>query len=146
MKGKIFIGPAKSGKSRVARMIMEHVGIEKTMLIDATKYKDKNIDTLKFLLGRRAPENVQLIVFDECKKDFPFEYFYPVDHTPYSDTINHFWLLSEKQGEAIKTIKVPQLIFITDSPLNQKLYSGASFKGRFDVIEFPLNEVIVPTT
>jgi len=140
MKGKIFIGPAKSGKSRVARMIMEHVGIEKTMLIDASKYKAKNIDNLKFLLGRYAPENLQLIVFEECGKDFPFEYFYPVDHTAYSDTINYFKLLSEKQCEPIKTINVPQLIFITDSPLNHNRYSGLSFTGRFDVVEFPLSE------
>jgi len=132
MKAKIFVGPPATGKTMVAKMIAEFVGIEKTVYLDARH----GLKT-RFAFSE-VQDNTELLIIDDIPLNFCFEEFYNIrDNRPYGGDIKYIIRISKK-GKLSRTKLIPYLIFTTEykDPQWEKL--GASFHERFDVVEFPL--------
>ncbi len=138
MKAKIFVGPSRSGKTRVANMIAEFIDKEKTAFICARKF-NRHLSEIPFLLAG-IPDNTELLIIDDCLEDFDFSFFFPVqDDRPYGGDLK-FIVVRENPQEYPKEILIPKIIFTTEK-LNEKWTNyGASFNARFDIVEFPLSQ------
>ena len=132
MKAKIFVGPPSSGKTRVAKMIAEHVGEKKVFFISASMRKTPFMFNAMHL-------DTKLLIIDDCQYNFDYSLFSDVqDKRPYGGELK-FELWVEKPTHEPIELLIPQIIFITEK-LNPKwLNFGASFDSRFEVVEFPLN-------
>lgn len=140
MKAKIYTGEPRSGKSRVATMISEHIGKEKTFWISARKIR-KDLSEIPFLFARIS-ENTKLIIFDDCPPYFDYSFFFPVeDNQPYGGDLK-FRITVEEPQKKRREILIPQLIFTTEKLDSKWTDFGASFNARFDIVEFPLHGVI----
>lgn len=137
MKAKIFTGVPESGKTRVARMIAEHVGKEKTHWIDAKELTRKKLNFTSYLFNGIS-DNVQLVVFDDCPIDFDYSLFMSVENN--NDNIK-FRLWVNERGKVPRVISVPQIIFTTEKLHPMWFEVGASFNVRFDIVQFPLSKV-----
>ncbi|MFA5158629.1 MAG: hypothetical protein WC451_05605 [Patescibacteria group bacterium] len=140
MKAKIYTGAPRSGKSRVANMISEHVGKEKTFWLCARKMK-RDISDITFLLAG-IPDNTELIVFDDCPTHFDYSFFFPVEDSTHNGGDLKFRLIVEEPQKKRREILIPQIIFTTEKLDSKWTDFGASFNARFDIIEFPLHGVV----
>lgn len=133
MKAKIFVGPRDSGKTRVAKMIADHVGIDKTFII----YGRRPIFEDSFIYHGMNTKT-KLIIFDDVPLDFDYkELFKTMTHID-EDGDMLFRIKCNTKGEWVTEHYIPQII-ITTTKLDSKWYElGDSFRRRFDVIDFPL--------
>jgi hypothetical protein len=138
MKAKIFTGAPRTGKTRVANMISEHIGKEKTFWVTAKNIKGR-VNGRPFLF-EGITDKTELIIFDDCPINFDFSCFFPVeDNTPYGGDLK-FRLTVKEPKKKIREILIPQIIFTTEKLDPKWKDSGASFNGRFDIVEFPLSK------
>ena len=141
MKAKIFVGPAASGKTRVAKMIAEYFDKDKVTFIPARNLTD---GTLPRFLYADIPDKTQLIIIDDCPINFCFENFYPVIDNTNSGGDLQFLINVERRGQATVQLTVPYLIFTTQQLDPRWLCKDYSFTGRFDIVEFPFSEDTIP--
>ena len=127
MKVKIFVGPECTGKTRVANIIAEYVGIKNTAIIQGAKTSFEN----PFVFSD-IPDDIKLLIIDDCPLDFDYEAFFPMLYDGYDYT---FKIHKHKRGEFRKTILVPYLIFTTNE-LHEKWLHQASFTERFEIVDF----------
>ena len=140
MKAKIYVGVTRSGKTRVANMISEHVGKEKTFWVDAKKMK-RDISNLPSLLAG-IPDTIELIVFDDCLPNLEYSFFFPVEDNRFYGGDLKFKLIVAEKGKKTREILIAQIIFTTEK-LNSKWFEfGYSFTERFDIVELPLNCIV----
>lgn len=128
MKAKIFVGPAYSGKTRTAQMISEYIGKDKSVFIDARDL----IHNPHFVFGE-VSNNTELLIIDECPKNFSFERFYDVEYDE-NNEIKGFYFLVNKRGIQSRRYSIPKVIIITNF---YPEITGASLNRRFEIIEFP---------
>lgn len=137
MKAKIFVGPPESGKSRVARIIAEHVGKNKTVYLTSRYWEPNYLDSLHFAF-ERVTETTELLIIDDCHEDFDFSKFLDgVVELPNNDF--GFNLLVHVRGKRQRIIAIPQLIFITYT-LSEKWKESVAFMSYCDIVKFPLNK------
>jgi len=133
MKAKIFVGGRESGKSRTANMIAEYVGIEKTAIFTGKQFNNNR------WVFSEIKEDTQLIIIDDCPENFNYSRFFPVeDNRPYGGELK-YKITREIPRQETQIIQVPYLIFTTNKLSKKWLEYGASFKGRFEIINFPLS-------
>lgn len=141
MKAQIFVGDARTGKTRVAQMISEYVGREKTFWIQANEIRGKYGLKLSF---SGIPATTELVIFDDCPKSFDYTKFFCVeDKRPYGGDLE-FRFLVEERGKKKREILIPQIIFTTNE-LDEKWKAYWSFNARFEIIQFPLPELVYAT-
>ena len=140
MKAKIYVGAPRSGKSRVANMISEHIGKEKTFWLSARKMK-RDLSDIPFLFAG-IPDITELIVFDDCPENFDYSFFFPVEDDRSNGGDLKFRLIVNERMKNQREILIPQIIFTTEKLDSKWTEFGASFDARFDIIEFPLHDVV----
>ena len=133
MKAKIFVGGRDSGKTRMANMIAEYIGKEKTAILPGREFNDN------CWIFSEIKEDTQLIIIDDCLENFDYSRFFQVeDNRPCGGDLK-FTITREIPGQKTQIIHVPYLIFITTKLSPKWLEIGASFDARFDIIRFPLS-------
>lgn len=126
MKAKVFVGPPESGKSRVAEIIKSVIGEDRSV----TLYRNFQRNRFKYY---DVSNDTELIIIDDVEDDFDFErLFNSVSNDGFKVTVDRPCVDSFE-------VTVPNLIIITES-ISKELADSASFKARFDVIEFPLTK------
>lgn len=143
MKAKIYTGESRTGKTRVAQMVSEHVGVDKTFWLSARGLSRDKSSNIPFLLAGIS-DNTELLIIDDCPIDFDYSYFFPVeDKSPRNADGSglKFRLTVEESQKKRRDILIPQIIFTTVKLDPKWKESGASFNARFDIIEFPLSGV-----
>jgi hypothetical protein len=130
MKAKIFVGGKETGKSRVAKMISEFVGNDSTVFL--TAYKRKQLGTFDF---SSIEEKTNMLIIDDCPKDFDYSYFLTNDTDKIIIDVN-------KKCKKPEKIMIPYLILITNE-LNEEWTYSLKFNRMFDVVRFPLNNMVL---
>ena len=126
-KGLIFIGEAETGKSRTAQQIRKYYG-DSAVYLDGRQFKMSN----NFLFAS-CTDATKVVIIDELHPKFPLEYFY---------NILTGKLIVNKKNKMPFEIEIDKLIIILDSDKKANdLPQGGSFQRRFDVIEFPHNDI-----
>ncbi len=115
MKAKIFVGGDATGKTRVAKLIAEYVGINNTLFVDGKElFNQHNINKV----FQKISESTKLIIVDDCHPNLNFEQlFHVIDNLKFS----------------ISIIFTTNHLFINDPKY------GHSFFERFEIVEFPLS-------
>ncbi|NQU54360.1 MAG: hypothetical protein HQ522_17685 [Bacteroidetes bacterium] len=139
MKAKIFTGAQRTGKTRVANMISEYIGKDKTAFICARRLNG-HLSNLPLLFSE-IPSNTELLIIDDCPEDFDYSFFFPVEDNRPSGGDLKFTIMKKERGKYPQPIQIPQIIFTTEKLKSCWVESGASFLGRFDIVEFPLSAV-----
>lgn len=129
MKAKIFVGPAYSGKTRTAQMISEYIGKDKSVFIDG-----RDLIRNPHFAFEEVSSNTELLIIDECPKNFSFERFYDVEYDE-NNQIKGYYFLVNKRITPPKRYSIPKVIIITDF---YPEITGASLNRRFEIIEFPI--------
>lgn len=130
MKAKVFVGPPESGKSRVAEIIRD-MNPDRTFCVDGLILKDEI--SIFDLYGMNSECDTLIIDNVGIKKRFSFEALY----SRFTEKGFEVWV-DRRNGDPIQII-LKNLIIITES-IGKELADSASFKARFDVIEFPLTK------
>lgn len=105
-KTKIFAGGTRTGKTRVAKMIMNYLGEDKTVYLDwKIHLKNDVVKVLEFITHK-----TELVIIDDCTSDF----------------IKMFLSLKDN------IINLNYILITSD--LNYKLYDLKSFTSTFEVI------------
>lgn len=133
MKAKIFVGPPRSGKSRVAGMIADFVGQDKVVMIQGRGFKFDNPFLFQYI-----NEKTELLIIDDCLDNFKYEDFYACARFDHKGEINGFLFNCHGQGTPPLKITVKRIIFTTNK-LKKKYFQEASFNRRFEVIDFPID-------
>lgn len=130
MKAKVFVGPPESGKSRVAELIRD-MNPDKIFLIDGSLIRS-NVPNFYF---SSVPDDCETLIMDNVNmgKRFAFEVFYSFFEN------GQIEITVEKRGQYPYRLVLKNLIIITES-IREDLLDSASFRERFDVIEFPLTK------
>ena len=136
MKAKIFVGKQDSGKSRVARMICEHFGEEKTVYITARDIRGEMAIIYPF---DGMFEYAELLVIDDCQPNFDYSFFFNVEDNRQNGGDLQFKIPIVHRKNERKEILIKQIILITEklSPKWKEL--APSFDSIFDIVEFPLS-------
>lgn len=135
MKAKIFVGPRDSGKSRVAEMIAEYVGVSKTLTING---RGRLFDDPFLFHGMTA--HTELIIIDDVDIDFEYMHLYDTYYEGREGEELLFRIQCNTMGGRKANFLIPQII-ITTQKLNA-CWDGASFTERFEVINFPLSKTL----
>jgi len=126
MKATIFEGANGTGKTRTAFIIETILGKDKVCWLNGKEASVRN----KFLFDQ-VTEKTELIIIDDCPKDFIYEKFMGYLGEGYHE----LWI--EKRGLVPIIINAPKFLFITDK-IPQRLFIGVSNTHRYDVVKFPL--------
>ncbi|MDP3914353.1 MAG: hypothetical protein Q8R96_11540 [Bacteroidota bacterium] len=138
MRAKIFTGKGRVGKTRVANMISEYVGKNKTFFLCA-RSKTRSFKDNPFLFAG-MPDDTELLIVDDCPLNFDYSFFFPVEDQRYAGGDLRYRLTINEQCKPKREILIPQIIFTT-SHLHKKWFkAGASFHARFEIVEFPLSK------
>jgi hypothetical protein len=132
MKAQVYTGLPDTGKTRVAKMISEHLGKEKTVWIDG-RHASPYIYNPFLFAG--VSDGTKLIVIDDCPIDFDYTILFT---TVIVQGEFKFKIRVETMGSRPKEVLVDQII-ITTERLLPKWTDCYSFNRLFEVIEFPLN-------
>jgi len=133
MKAKIFVGERESGKTRTANMIAEYVGKEKTEI-----FFGRGLYNHPFVFSE-IKEDTKLIIINDCPENFDYSRFFQVEDNGQNGGDLKFTITREIRGQKTQIIHVPYLIFTTNKLSKKWLEYGASFEGRFEIIQFPLS-------
>lgn len=125
MKAKIFVGGDATGKTRVAKLIAEYVGINNTVFISGKDFSNKK-NKKKVL--QAIPSATKLIIVDDCPLNFDYDSFFIVDYP-----LNFFFEVRKYE------LPIPQIILTTEK-VNSKWFNQ-SFFARFEIVEFPLSQL-----
>lgn len=124
---KVFVGPARSGKSKYANGIIE---LQKQNTLKFTA-RSINLKSLDKIIGRHFNELTKLLVFD----DIPYKKL----HQWLSRFFNDTMIITKKEkGVCLrKEVPRPNIIFICECD-DFTLPEGASYAERFDVKKFKI--------
>jgi len=136
MKAKIFVGPPRSGKSRVAGMIADFVGNDKVVMIQGRGFRFDDPFLFQYI-----NEKTELLIIDDCLDNFKYEDFYEYARFDDKGEINGFIFYCQGQRTPLHQITVKRIIFTTNK-LKKKYLQDASFNRRFEVIDFPIDGLL----
>lgn len=125
-KAKIFIGPAASGKTFMARQIAAQFGKEESVFM-LSRHSNWN----KPFAFDQCSEWTKLLVIDKIVKPSEIETLFNV----VTEGVN-----VKRRGSKTAFTIHPQIILICQEGI--ELPTGASFDKRFDVVSFPVNEPV----
>jgi len=136
MKAKIFVGPPQSGKTRVADMISEFVGKDKTFFMSGRSLSKSRLES-PFLFSEMK-EETGLLIIDDCLPDFDFSIFIGSSRFESSVSGPLFKFIVNAKNKPQKEITISQIIF-TMGKLDPSWLGSSSFLSRFDIVNFPLS-------
>lgn len=135
MKARIFIGEPCTGKTRVAQMISEYVGQEKTVWVSGRDLM-RNKEYLPMFLSKITIQT-QLLVVDDCPPNFDFSLFANIENVLGQLC---FKIEVEKRGYNRKEYMIPQVIFTVGKLYPSKFLASTKFNECFEYVAFPLNQ------
>ena len=131
MKVTIFYGPERTGKTMVARTIIQLAGKEKTVWIRGRFLYGKNAQIPPRFFDE-CDENTELIVIDDCHTDMKLDFLR-------ESVKNGFLCVDRKYGEPIYLYNV-SVILTTNVDFQ-------NWEECFDYVKFPIHilkeEVVV---
>ena len=138
MKAKIYVGPPMSGKTRVAKMIAEHLGEDKVVFLSGRELKKIKLEDILFFFIFLT-NKTELIIIDDVPINFDYSYFFHIQNDRIKGGELQFEIPVEKKCEKPKKILVPQLIIITEKLDAKWVKNWRSFNALFDIVDFPLH-------